>query len=111
MKYSKELHELVSRSLEHGRLKDNPFSREIAALLDEIDRLTAELARRDDLIKRLKEDGDRLADGLRDFDGSRGWRICKFCGNELEFVAHSPSCTITLHRALMKELEKEATDD
>lgn len=67
--------------------------------------LRSDLARRDEVIRKLKEDGERLFSGLKDFDGTRGWKICKFCHAEMEFVDHSPDCPITLHRALMKELE------
>ena len=47
------------------------------------DALRAELARRDEIITRLKEDGERLVDCI-----------------EYDFFAHE----IILHRALMKEL-------
>jgi len=70
-----------------------------------IEELRAEIARRDEVIRKLKEDGERLFSGLKDFDGTRGWKICKFCHAEMEFVDHASDCPITLHRALMKELE------
>jgi len=68
-------------------------------------KLETELARRDEIITRLKEDGERLFSGLKDFDGTRGWKICKFCHAEMEFVDHASDCPITLHRALMKEVK------
>ena len=90
-------HALVGASLvAAARLQDKVF---------EIQDLKTELARRDEIIRKLKEDGERLFSGLKDFDGTRGWKICKFCHAEMEFVDHSPDCPITLHRALMKGLE------
>ena len=60
--------------------------------------LKIELARRDETIRRLKEDAERLI-----------WRnpnstIC-ICGYPDFRDAHAADCPITLHRALMKELE------
>jgi len=80
-------------------------NREMLLMQVEIGELKSELARRDEVIRKLKEDGERLFSGLKDFDGTRGWKICKFCHAEMEFVDHASDCPITLHRALMKKLE------
>ena len=77
----------------------------IAELLKVYGECKDAIARRDEVIRKLKEDGERLFSGLKDFDGTRGWKICKFCHAEMEFVDHASDCPITLHRALMKELE------
>ena len=70
-----------------------------------------ELARRDKIIARLKEDAERLAQKW--IDEYEGTTTCRFCGKEnmfdweteSHFCDHAPDCPITLHRALMKELE------
>jgi len=80
-------------------------NRELLILQVEISRLTAELARRDEIIARLKEDAERLADGMIISPENEG-DFCSYCGG----MEHVDDCPITLHRALMKELEKEATD-
>ncbi len=59
----------------------------------EIDRLTA-------LVERLKEDAERLADGMIISPENEG-DFCSYCGG----MEHVDDCPITLHRALMKELE------
>jgi hypothetical protein len=79
------------------------------------DKLRADLARRDDLIKRLVEDGERLADKEMVVDGQLS--VCKHnfnCGGynkynkaAKEIYTHAPDCPITLHRALMKEIGGE----
>ena len=79
-----------------------------------IAQLEAELARRDDLIKRLVEDGERMANS--DYRLPSGVTKCPYCskadwtirpdGKSTE-IHHSPDCPITLHRALIAELEKE----
>jgi hypothetical protein len=66
----------------------------------------AELARRDEIITRLKEDAERLA--ILQLVGTKF--VCRFCnawidGSKREEPTHAPDCPITLHRALMKELE------
>ena len=67
-----------------------------------------ELARRDEIIARLKEDGERLL--LNHIaEPYPNEYVCHLCykawrGDENKIV-HSPDCPITLHRALMKELE------
>jgi len=74
-----------------------------------------QLSRRDEIIKRLREDAERLAivetemTGYEDeyeevyclHSGSCGSRKYQ---KDVEFI-HTPNCPITLHRALMKELE------
>ena len=70
------------------------------------DKLQAELARRDEIITRLKEDAERLA--ILQLVGTKF--VCRFCnawidGSKREEPTHAPDCPITLHRALMKELE------
>lgn len=75
------------------------------AILDlqhERDDLQAELARRDDLIKRLVEDGERLADGMIISPENEG-DFCSYCGG----MEHVDDCPIALHRALMNELEED----
>ena len=66
----------------------------------------ADLARRDDLIKRLVEDGERLIHYAEMFClGFEDCR-CSACGKLVDKgEEHSPDCPITLHRALMKEVE------
>ena len=73
------------------------------------DALRAELARHDEIISRLKEDGERLAKNWMDRQSSS----CDYCGRWYRFdyheatysCDHADNCPITLHRALMKELE------
>jgi len=126
MKYSNELHERVRQNLrmfDYPRFDDG----DIDCLLDEIERLTAELAltekklcnidrlaraeiaRRDEIIARLKEDAERLAIRAVYWDeyGNEYECIHLECGAHSEniLLEHSSSCHITLHRALMKELE------
>ena len=66
------------------------------------DGLRAELARRDEIISRLKEDAERLAVEQNYFCCQK--HEAYMCHFE-ETDAHNPDCPITLHRALMKELE------
>ena len=61
---------------------------------------SAELASRDEIIRRLKEDAERLADGMIISPENEG-DFCSYCGG----MEHVDDCPITLHRALMKELE------
>jgi hypothetical protein len=58
------------------------------------------IARRDEIIARLKEDAERLADGMIISPENEG-DFCSYCGG----MEHVDDCPITLHRALMKELE------
>jgi len=62
--------------------------------------LEAELARLTALVERLKEDAERLADGMIISPENEG-DFCSYCGG----MEHVDDCPITLHRALMKELE------
>lgn len=82
-------------------------------LVWQVRELRADLSRRDDLIKRLVEDGDRLAQAETGMlvDCDEEYIYClhsNACGGHtyqkgVDFV-HSPDCPITLHRALMKEM-------
>ena len=74
-------------------------NRELLILQVEINRLNADLARRDEIIARLKEDAERLADGMIISPENEG-DFCSYCGG----MEHVDDCPITLHRALMKEL-------
>ena len=65
-------------------------------------KLEADLARRDEIIARLKEDAERLADGMIISPENEG-DFCSYCGG----MEHVDDCPITLHRALIAELEKE----
>ncbi len=62
--------------------------------------LEAELARLTALVERLKEDAERLADGMIISPENEG-DFCSYCGG----MEHVDDCPITLHRALMKEVE------
>jgi hypothetical protein len=86
------------------------------AILDlqhERDDLKAELARRDDLIKRLVEDGERFEKRAIAYvypDETPPYYECQLCfhdADEPDNILHDKSCPITLHRALMKELEEK----
>ena len=73
-------------------------------LLDLIDGI----ARRDDLIKRLVEDGERLASTYVIEVFPHEWVCRGGCHHWARFgehIEHSPDCPVTMHRALMKELE------
>lgn len=71
--------------------------------------LSVELARRDEIIARLKEDAERLATRAVYWDdyGNEYECIHLECSGHSENILfdHAPDCPITLHRALMKELE------
>lgn len=72
-------------------------------LLDLIDGV----ARRDEIIKRLKEDAERLASTYVIEVFPHEWVCRGGCHHWARFgeqIEHSPDCPITLHRALMKEL-------
>jgi hypothetical protein len=72
--------------------------------------LRAELARRDEIITKLKEDAERLADGYEQIRRD-AVPYCVGCkedvlgGNDFRKIEHTDWCSVTLHRALMKELE------
>jgi hypothetical protein len=63
-----------------------------------------ELARRDEIIARLKEDGERLAKRGTYWDDWANQVICVHeDGGDDEGYIHSNTCPITLHRQLMDE--------
>jgi len=67
-----------------------------------------ELARRDEIITRLKEDAERLASTYVVEAFPHEWVCRGGCHHWARFgeqLDHAPDCPITLHRALMKELE------
>jgi len=71
-------------------------------------KLEAELARRDEIIARLKEDAERLASTYVIEVFPHEWVCRGGCHHWARFgeqIEHSPDCPITLHRALMNELE------
>ena len=73
-----------------------------------IAQLEAELARLTALVERLKEDGERLASTYVIEVFPHEWVCRGGCHHWARFgeqIEHSPDCPITLHRALMKELE------
>ena len=79
----------------------------VAVTLSSIQR--KELARRDEIISRLKEDAERVIEMCYGVsrDG-REYYKCPHCGMSGFMgspILHTPDCPITLHRALMKELE------
>jgi len=70
-----------------------------------------EIARRDEIITRLKEDGERLVKHFVVVDPDDGINECIQCNGsdylqENNVLVHMPDCPITLHRALMKELNQ-----
>ena len=75
------------------------------------DELRAELAHRDEIIARLKEDTERFEKRaityvyLEDTPPYYECQLCFHDADELDNILHDKSCPITLHRALMKELE------
>ena len=74
----------------------------------EIGQMEADLTRRDEIIRRLKEDGDRLASTYVIEVFPHEWVCRGGCHHWARFgeqIEHSPDCPITLHRALMKEVE------
>ena len=103
-KYHYTAHDIAYRDLERkckALEADYAVSnRELLILQVEINRLNADLARRDEIIARLKEDAERLADGMIISPENEG-DFCSYCGG----MEHVDDCPITLHRALMKELE------
>ena len=67
-----------------------------------------ELARRDEIITRLKEDAERLAATYVVEVFPHEWVCRGGCHHWARFgeqIDHAPDCPITLHRALMKEQE------
>lgn len=81
---------------------------EIRTLNTRIAELEAELARRDEITTRLKEDAERLASTYVVEVFPHEWLCHGGCHHLARFgeqLDHAPDCPITLHRALMKELE------
>ena len=68
-----------------------------------------QLSRRDEIIARLKEDAERLAGKLISMYADEMYE-CSYCGHGVskspDEIEHAPDCPITLHRALMKEIER-----
>lgn len=87
----------------------------VTVLIDYVEALEAELARRDgqistlvETVARLKEDGERLASTYVVEVFPHEWVCRGGCHHWARFgeqIDHAPDCPITLHRALMKELE------
>jgi len=77
-----------------------------------IAQLEKEIARRDEIIARLKEDGERFEKRAIAYvypDETPPYYECQLCfhdADEPDNILHDKSCPVTLHRALMKELEK-----
>jgi hypothetical protein len=73
------------------------------------DALRAELARRDEIITRLKEDAERLASTYVIEVFPHEWVCRGGCHHWARFgeqIDHAPDCPVALHRALMNELEE-----
>ena len=96
----------------------------VTTLIDYAEALEAELARRTaslhyantvcmeqkHVIDRLKEDAERLASNYVIEAFPHEWVCRGGCHHWARFgekIEHSPNCPITLHRALMKELEEK----
>ena len=88
----------IARLKEENHALDQ-INRDIQTAAAHLDEVLAELARRDEIIARLKEDAERLADGMIISPENEG-DFCSYCGG----MEHVDDCPITLHRALMKEL-------
>ena len=78
----------------------------VTVLIDYVEALEAELTRRDEIIARLKEDGEKLAE-THIYAARYGDTNCIHCARVEDNgnIDHKTDCPITLHRALMKELE------
>jgi len=78
-------------------------------VINRLANLRAELARRDEIIKWLVEDAERLAGKLISMYADEMYE-CSYCGHGVskspDEIEHAPDCPITLHHALMKELEE-----
>jgi rubrerythrin len=59
-----------------------------------------------ELIKRLREDAERLATRYEYFDSRvhRSSSYCRYCGHLIQIKSHADNCPITLHTQLMNEL-------
>ena len=77
-------------------------------LSNTIKRRNKKIAEQADTIRKLKEDGERLASTYVIEVFPHEWVCRGGCHHWARFgeqIEHSPDCPITLHRALMKELE------
>ncbi len=72
----------------------------IAELRNDITGYRRTVVSQNEIIARLKEDAERLADGMIISPENEG-DFCSYCGG----MEHVDDCPITLHRALMKEVE------
>jgi len=81
------------------REKYDAMQRAKQLLSDEFDQLQTTITAQEDIIKRLKEDADRLADGMI-MQPEYGNDFCCNCGG----MEHAANCPITLHTQLMNEL-------
>ena len=80
---------------------------EIQYLANRVIKALTELTRLNGIIARLKEDGERLAERphpFTDVEHIESGTYCHYCHKSYKFE-HDDNCPITLHRALMKELE------
>jgi len=102
--------DIVDRGTSGDQVMDILASWKVDAykLLEDNHKLEAELARRDEIITRLKEDAERLAGKLISMYADEMYE-CSYCGHGVskspDEIDHAPDCPITLHRALMKELK------
>lgn len=75
----------------------------------EIQDLNAELARRDEIITRLKEDAERLASTYVTEVYPHEWVCrsgCHHMGKSPATINHAPDCPITLHRELVEKYKE-----
>ena len=81
----------------------------MTALIDYVEALEAELTRRDEIITRLKEDGEQLFN--HPMFNQDYWTMCPYCDSTHHGIGkplrHKDTCPVTLHRALMRELEEK----
>ena len=109
--YKGEVHELHFTEALRNLAKRNPADVSaigVSVLIDHIEELEKEIARRDEIITRLKEDAERLAATYVVEVFPHEWVCRGGCHHWARFgeqIDHAPDCPITLHRALMKELE------
>ena len=79
---------------------------------DDLKTLLHNLNRKDNLISRLKEDGERLEKGLAYKFYRRSW-YCSYCQkghvsfDDVPNIQHRPDCPVTLHRQLIAEIGEE----
>ena len=79
------------------------FSRGFMSAYNE---LQSAITAQEDIIKRLKEDAERLATRYEYFDSRvhRSSSYCRYCGHLIQIKSHADNCPITLHTQLMNEL-------